>query len=847
MKVLLGCLAAVAVVTAGTLAYVYRGAFQPAPAPLQQPVAVQPTENVQVEATSTGFGMDVVYEAPTSTVNAAIAKDFDIKTVANIADMEKAYGFTFTPAELKALSENKFVMKALTDTSIKPNSSPDNAKEFVQLYEQVKGQPDVHDRGPQNSIFFSSDVFLNAYNNLYVELLKEMENKTFYPAMRSLTKSFYERSSAHLASATTDADRKTWTKVRNYFAVPYAIFENAATPLTEQDYLKDAQTQDPAKVQADFAAKDATVDTYDNATAFVKKLKLDATSETAVLADLKKVFDANDKSAPDIFADEYAAYADQEKIALSVDFSQFTPRGTYTSSSLRREYFRGMKWYIMLPFFLKSADLTTYAYAVSQLMAEDPASLADYSKLESAIGFMVGESDDLMPVDYLQALAAGKGTADPSSAAMDYLVKAHNPKIKDLAAIYPEVGTEQSADVLLKTKGMRFFSGKFIIDSYWTGYLTQGDEALRPGYDQKLPPMASSLEVMTLLGSDYARTQIPKLDFYLQNNSKAIDHALKDLETQNATMTDADWMKNLYTAWMWTISSLFTWQKANLAELPRFMQSPLWDAKTLMTASGFWTELRHATILYAKQSFAERGGGPGECDPRKIPAPPKAYIEPQAEAYARLEYLATRTFQGLKDQGFGQLNNMGALQNFISMMGTVRSYVDKELGNAKLDEQIISVTGPDNQDPTKTCTQEQIQGTSDWETLRLGIISGLEGSLPVPTEGPVLLAKDKRAAIVADVHTGGDSTYPPRILYEGTGVPYVIFTAVSDANGPRLTVGFTYSQYEFTKEYGGQRMTDEDWQKNFYQGDDTYNAYNYTSKDTWPKVNAWYAPLFDLK
>ena len=548
-------------------------------------------------------------------------------------------------------------------------------------------------------------------------------------------------------------------------------------------------------------------------------------------------------NAPAIFAKEYSDYADQVGIDFKVDFTQFTPRATYTSSSLRRAYFRGMKWYIMLPFFVKSADLTNYAFGISQLMAENPAQAKDYDRLESAIDFMVGGSDDLMPVDYLKALDAAKNAPDKEAAIMDYLTKAHNPKIKDMQANYPTVGEVQSADVLLDTKGMRFFSGKFILDSYWTGQLTQGDEANKPGYDQKLPPMASSLEVMGLLGSDYAKSQIPKLDFYKPTNSRAIDKAMKDLAAENATYTDADWMKNLYTGWLWTIKGLFDWQKTNAKSLPPFMQSVAWQAKVLQNASGFWTELRHATILYAKQSFAERGGGDGGCDNRKVPEPPKGYIEPQLLAYQRLSYLAKKTDAGLTEQGY-KLNNQYPLKSFIAMMDTVIDYSQRELADAKLNEKVVSITNTDPNDPTNSCTTNSIDGTSDWENIRKVLTQDISDALPVPVEGPVLFAKDKRAAILADVHTGQDSNYPPHILYEGTGVPYVIFTAVDDANGPRLTVGFTYSHYEFTKPYGGQRMTDEDWQTNFYKPGDTYNAFDYVAKSLKPAVNYWYKILF---
>jgi len=805
----------------------------------------QTTDQLHEEnAQALQYGSSVQYQAPTSTINPDIAKDFDTAGIEGLKDMQAAYGVKFSAADLKQLAGNKFIVKHITETTLTPPSGMDNEREFSQLYSNVAGPRDPHKRGPQNAEFYSSDVFFNAYNNLYTELLKEMENKTFYPNLKNLSKAFYDASSAKLAAAQTDADKSTWMKVRNYFAVPYAIFSTAAQPLSNDDYYKNGEMLDPEKVQADFTLRDAKVDTYDNVSAFVKNLKLDAESQVAVLADLKQIYTPTMPTPPEVFKKEYADYAAQTTIGFKVDFTQFTPRGSYTSSSLRRQYFRGVKWFIMLPFFVKSADLTRYAFAITQLMSENPQQLADYSNMESAIGFMVGSSDDLMPTDYLQALVSTKNAANQEQAISEFLLKAHPPQIKDLSAAYPCVGCVTSDEALLASKGMRFFSGKFIIDSYWTGQLTQGDEPPRPGYTQKLPPMASSLEVMSILGSDYAKSQIPKLDFYTPKYSQAVDKAVADLTAEQQKLTDVDWTKNLYTSWFWTIKSLFTTLQAQHDNLPRFMQSTPWAAKTLQTATAFWTELRHATILYAKQSFAEMGAGPGECDPSQIPSPPKAYVEPQAEAYAKLVYLAKRTDQGLKDQGFGELNNLRPLENYIGLMQTVQAYVSKELGNTTLTEHISKNTMPDPYDETKQCTYYEVDQGSDWETLRLGMLDGLESALPLPVEGPILTAKDRRAALVADVHTGGDSDNPTKILYEGEGAPYVIFTAVKDANGARLTVGFISSQFEFTKELGGPRMTDEDWQKNFYTGTDTFNAFQYTPAASWPKLNPWYAPIF---
>lgn len=790
------------------------------------------------------FGSSVLYVEPTTNIDSEIAKDFDVKEIQNIEAMQNAYGFTFSSAEQKALSSQKFVMKSLLDTSIRPGSGGDNAREFSQLYQVTMGSREAKSRGMENTQFYSTDVFLNSYANLYTELLKEMENTVFYPSMKSLSKQLFEEANKHVTASSTEQDKKTWMDVRNYFAVPYALFETSASPLTDADYQsKDGTMRDPENVLLEWKANDEKVDTVIQVNAFVKGLKLDTESEKKVMADVTQIFDASGKGKPKILETAYTDYAVISDVDFFVDFSQFTPRATYTSSSLRREYFRALKWYIMLPFFVKSPELTTDAYAISQLLAENPEATKNYNQLEAAITFMVGTSDDLSPTDYLAALASAKGASDKEATALQYLINAHNPKIKDLAADYKTVGTENSEDVRLKTKGLRFFSGTFIIDSYWTGFLTQGDEAIRKGYTQKLPPMASMLEVMSLLGSDYAKSQIPKLDFYKETNKHAINQAMGELEKQHASLTVSDWQENLYTSWLWTIQGLFGWQKAHHDALPPFMQSPNWSVKTLQTAAAFWTELRHATILYAKQSFSEMGGaGEGVCDTRTVPPPPKSYIEPNLQTYARLSYLAKRTDAGLKEQGY-VLKNMVPLESYISLMDHVSEYTKKELGNTVFQEEIKTITEPDLNDPTKKCTHHEVVDGSDWETLRVKLTLDLVNSIPVPVEGPLLPAKDRRATILADVHTGGDSVRPLSILYEGEGVPYVIFVVLKDANGPRLSVGFVSSHYEFTKLYGGKRMTDEDWQKNFYEGDEPYDAFSYTTKDKWPSVNKWFESL----
>ena len=61
-----------------------------------------------------------------------------------------------------------------------------------------------------------------------------------------------------------------------------------------------------------------------------------------------------------------------------------------------------------------------------------------------------------------------------------------------------------------------------------------------------------------------------------------------------------------------------------------------WKTKDLVSALGSYTELKHDTVLYGKQSMAEMGGG----SPDEIP---KSYVEPNLELYEKLSWLLEYT------------------------------------------------------------------------------------------------------------------------------------------------------------------------------------------------------------
>lgn len=801
--------------------------------------------------------LPIPFERTEITIAPAVSADFPTTELTNLAAMEGAYGVTFSPEDLAHLGKDKFVVKYLLDTSVRALGVDNNEREFVSLYEVVAGPRDLKERTAANAVFLTSDAVMHLYSILSLELLKETENTYLYPEVRATTKELYDAAAGKLTLARSDAERAEWTKVRNYLAVPYALLSTSEKPFSAKDYWDSGQTA-AETARTGYDAKDASADSQENAAAFVRSLALDAASESKVMADLAAVYAASDdKYIPQTFAEEYAALAG-ENITFSVPMSLMKPRGSYTGSSARRQYFRAVQWYQQIPFFVRSPQLTRYALDLGALMNDRPERMKGYDSMSSLLTDLIGGSDDLDVSDYVAAEATlGKDTADSKKLAAFLDTRKPAARIKSLPATYTSVGAVTREEVIDKTRGMRFFSQKFIPDSYWTGKLTQGDE--KPEVNGvKLPWSASSLEVMTLLGSTYAKASLPKLPYYAAAKP-AVDTRLAELAAESKGWGENYWLSNQVTSILYSIQGLFTWHEENRTALPRFMQSPLWDAKTLATGSAFWTELRHTNILYAKQSFAEKGGGGGGCDTRSIPSGIVGYVEPAPVAYDRLYYAARLLQQDYTERGI-TLTNLPKLEQYVSLLAIVREYSKLELENAAFTEPTISRTSKDYDG--NDCTEQfiapeaavvrgdekrswdadnrQVAAVSRLEELRKELVGRMHDALPLPVEGPVLPIKDKRAALVVDVHASSEDG----VVEEGTGVPRMIFVAVKDANGPRLVAGFTYSHYEFLSP---TRLTDEDWQQSFYTNEGGDYAITYKPQETWPAIPSWYQELLGTR
>ena len=123
---------------------------------------------------------------------------------------------------------------------------------------------------------------------------------------------------------------------------------------------------------------------------------------------------------------------------------------------------------------------------------------------------------------------------------------------------------------------------------------------------------------MAILGSQTA-------DRYLDADRKkytAYDKVQKQIRKSAESYFSAGG-KNVYADCLSALKLVFTEKGSRQF----FFNAPLWDVKKLVTGLASWTELKHDTVLYAKQSYAEMGdGGEYFTEPFAPPCPRRALL-----------------------------------------------------------------------------------------------------------------------------------------------------------------------------------------------------------------------------
>ncbi len=477
---------------------------------------------------------------------------------------------------------------------------------------------------------------------------------------------------------------------------------------------------------------------------------------------------------------------------ILVDFSQFKPRGHYTRSAALSAYFQAMMWLsrVDLAFDLRAKNIAKPDSSFTR-MKKDALVLWDclinsgvYSswlQINQQIEYMVGMSDGL--------------------------------NAKGMGSVALALGIRNVPDFLKSFSEERFDSvmaaGRFGAQAI----LSQGKSYDGPTEDLDLSPVFSFMPQRFILDS-YTFSQVvypltgelmpssTHLAFALGDNSAVQDFPpsqgvpLQGVLGAQRTLYDGisaeGWQSNLYTSWLGFLRKL-NGAENNTKVAPVF-RTLAWRKKMRNTQLASWAQLRHNTILYAKQSYT----GMITC------SFPKAYVEPYPEFFKAVSAYALMGGKIFK-------NSQPKIAAYFSKLEEISGKLEE---SAKRTAQGLSPT-----DAQGTWLRSALQSkivqvgcggpAKVFDGWYLDLIYGGKDDL-----------ESSQDYTIADVHTHlFDDAAPDMVLHVGTGQINLATVAIQEDSCVTLYVGPVSSFYEVNRQNTLDRLTDEQWTKAVFEGD----------------------------
>lgn len=463
------------------------------------------------------------------------------------------------------------------------------------------------------------------------------------------------------------------------------------------------------------------------------------------------------------------------------DYSQYKVRGYYEGNETLEKYFRAMMWYGRIAFSFEEEELVKSAILQNLALSENADSWDGIYKVTS---FFAGASDDVGYPELSQIIATEYGESVDVSAlptnkdAYDAVLSAAKTiKIPSINSI-PVMDGEESV-----IPSYRFMGQRFTIDGAIMQRLIYDDVMANSSGDYRYLP--DTLDTPAALGSEAA------LEILTEQGATDYEGYTDNLKEVSDKFNNSDptfWNASLYAGWLNTLRPLLEEKGEGY---PSYMTNKEWTKKNLETFAGSYAELKHDTILYAKQPMAEMGDGDQEV------LDSRGYVDPQPVIYSRFKFLSEKTKEGL--EGYGMISDSAKedLDRLSEIAGTLLTISEKELKNEALTEdeyEFISCYGGDLE--------------HFWYEANRDEVEDLDESLQAPCPA------------IADIATDPNGS----VLEVGTGeadLVYVVFPIDGELHIARGSA-YTFYQFEYPM---SDRLTDSQWRQMLNGGylDDDYN------------------------
>ncbi|MBI5502466.1 MAG: DUF3160 domain-containing protein [Deltaproteobacteria bacterium] len=508
------------------------------------------------------------------------------------------------------------------------------------------------------------------------------------------------------------------------------------------------------------------------------------------------------------------------------DYTNYVPRGHYTRSEALERYFRAMVWLGRMTFLVRASDDPEPGGLVDRALARrfaaqsalfsrwldtvplDGAPAArSWDRIYRTTAFFVGFADDLTPPEVgsaaTTALGRDWGPEDlVDGAGLDALRAAiaagRKPGIySDTGATTLQVGPEESGrpevvdGILAATAGMRFMGQRWTPDGEVMGRLVFPTVGPHNGegspftlvalQSSGVRGFARGLDVMSAMGSSRAGAIVETLgDASYENFAEAREAAAGVFPA----VGDPSWRATVYWAWLDLLREVVL---PTAPPVQGFQTTDAWTDRMLNTSLASWTELRHDSVLYVKQTGVV--GGLRESEPPR----PTGFVDPYPELYAKVRSLVRMVRFGLQDLGFPAEGDAvgNVLTGIDGVVLRLQEIAIRELRDEPLTNDVAFLS----------------DFASVYDEL-LDRISGL-GGLPRGTGES--LAEDLWTTLAVDVQS---NLWAGEVLEEGSGALELLVVAARIPGGTDyfIAAGPVFTHYEFRHPLRA-RLTDAAWRE----------------------------------
>lgn len=645
---------------------------------------------------------------------------------------------------MTSLENNKLAIQQVTPESYV------SIDDMVDLYRNLQRKKNL-------PVFITTDFAAHCQHLIFDRMLQYTEEEYFLPAMSELTDAFITALEKRI-----DAPADVREKAIQYFQVPQLIMKTAPSVEGDGSYY-------------------SPIVYVDQSTDAINEIL--SQYPVAVQTDYKSIMSAV-PGTEEIFQEDE-------------DFSQYKPRGHYTKNGLLETYFRAQMWYGHLHFSIaKPKSGQTLPQAIldkeaAMMLIVDTVQKDDilyymWSELFEPITALIGMSDDLSFYD-ICPLWKDQNVTDFSQWASDQN-NLHSFMSLCAATLRPPAISGQSVFNMYSEQdeetgmpsvpmGWRLFGQRFTYDSFV--------------HEKVSPPRLLSrdfvrgLDIMKAFGSKTAEALLAKTDYQTMPGLKEV---LDSFETEIAAYDSSFWNQSYYNQVLYQVKTQATFEQGAGFY---FTETPAWNIKSQLAAHGTWAELRHDTILYVKQTAAERAGD-GDFDPtfRTEPLPkPVHYVEPNVPFWE------------------GSVNSVANLIKIYNFYGLLDSDSERTLNSLmEMYQRLLAISKQEAQNLPIS------QSDNDWLPT---VASSFGNLVMVHNRNGYISDNDLlKMACIADVFTNNDYG---ACLEVGVAVPFRLYIPLNDSQGgKRIAIGYGFSYVEFLQS-AEDRMTDEQWKTIVYK------------------------------